>query len=504
MPEPFLRLDCITKTFPGVKALDAVSLEVRPGEILTLLGENGAGKSTLMSVLSGLYQPDGGHILLDEKPVILTSPANALSLGIGMVHQHFMLVQNHSVLDNILLAVADLSFKLNRAALKAKVAEVVSSLGIDLDLDAPVWKLSIGSQQWIEIVKLLVRDCRLLILDEPTAVLTPQEAAKLFAFLKKLRARGSSVIFISHKMREVMELSDRVTVLKKGRSVATVTAGDFDQSKLARLMIGDDEVPEFRKVSHRTDQTLISLHGVASYNERGTLELDDFYLDIHAGEILGIAGVAGNGQKALGEILAGLRKPRTGNIRLRGKDVTLTWGQGKSFSLIGHVPEDRKAQGIAPDMTVDENLVLKSYNTPAFSRLYFQKPRAIRENAKCQVERYDIKAGPPGARVRVLSGGNIQKVIIARELALKPELLIALYPTRGLDIGAAGFVHSVIIEAGEIGMGTLLISEDLDELLKISDRIAVIFRGKLVGTVDPTQTTREQIGLMMAGEGLAA
>ncbi len=500
MSESFLRLEGITKTFPGVKALDDVSLDVRPGEILTLLGENGAGKSTLMSVLSGLYAPDSGRILLDGKPVQLASPADALSKGIGMVHQHFMLVPNHSVLDNILLAIDNLTFKLDRAALKTRVAAIVSDLGLDLNLDTPVWKLSIGQQQWIEIIKLLVRDTRLLILDEPTAVLTPQEANKLFDFLKKLRAKGSSIIFISHKMREVMELSNRVTVLKKGRSVATVTAGDYDTSKLARLMIGEDEVPTWSKVSHAQPNVLVSVHGIEANNERGTRELDDFYLDIYAGEVLGVAGVAGNGQKALGEVLAGLRKPINGNIRLRSVDVTKDWGNGKHFSIIGHVPEDRKAQGIAPDLTVDENLVLKSYKAPEFCNFIFQKNKAIRDNAKVQVERYDIKAGPSGAKVRVLSGGNIQKVIIARELGIKPELLIALYPTRGLDIGAAGFVHSVIAKAGETGMGTLLISEDLDELLKVSDRIAVMFRGKLVGIVDPTKTTREQIGLMMAGE----
>lgn len=495
-----LEISGIRKTFPGVIALDDVSFTVAEGEIHTLLGENGAGKSTLMNVLTGLYHPDRGSITVGGVHTHFTCPADSLKMGIGMVHQHFMLVPSHTVFENILLAMENLPLFLNLKQLKKQVAEVISRFGIELDLDTPVWKLSIGAQQWIELIKLLMRDCRVLILDEPTAVLTPQEADKLFAVLLKLKEAGKSIIFISHKMREVMAISDRVTILKKGRSITTLNRGDFDEAKLASLMIGDDRIPEWEKSSAATSEVLLEIQHLAVKNDRGLSDLTDFSLTLHKGEILGIAGIAGNGQKALAETLTGLKDATHGSISVRGEDITYSNARHTYIAGIAHIPEDRKAIGIAPDMSVDENLIMKSYKNPEFRKGIFQDKKAIAQNAQDKIGTFAIKAGPAGTPVKNLSGGNIQKVIIARELSESPAVLVALYPTRGLDIGSAEYVHKVIADSAREGMSTILISEDLDELLKLSDRIVVMFRGNTVGSVDPKNTTREEIGLMMAGE----
>ena len=495
-----LQLQHIRKTFPGVVALDDVSFSIAAGEIHTLLGENGAGKSTLMNVLTGFYAPDRGSILLNGQPVHFSSPRESLSQGIGMVYQHFMLVPAHSVLENILIALQDLPLLFPRRQLRAKVAQTIAEFGLDLDLDTPVWKLSIGAQQWIELIKLLMRDCRLLILDEPTAVLTPQEAAKLFKVLFKLKEQGKSIIFISHKMREVIEISDRVTILKKGRSIRTLEKGDFDQSRLAALMIGNDRIPEWQKSLSFSDELILEIENISVRNDRGLSDLDNFSLQLKKGEILGIAGIAGNGQKALAEALTGLVRVESGRVLAAGVDITRSCARSSYIAGIAHIPEDRKAIGIAPDLSLDENLILKNFRSSRFRHGFFQSRSAIQQNAEEKIDQFSIKAGPKGSPVRLLSGGNIQKVIIARELSERPQVLVALYPTRGLDIGSAEYVHKVIAEGAGDGMGTILISEDLDELYKISDRIAVIFRGQLVGYVDPATASREQIGLMMSGE----
>ncbi len=495
-----LQIKNIRKTFPGVVALDDVSFSVARGEIHTLLGENGAGKSTLMNVLTGLYHPDRGEITIAGKSVHFTSPRDSLSFGIGMVHQHFMLVPAHSVFENILLALENVPNFFNRKAYKEKIQGLLNEFDLDLDLDTPVWKLSIGAQQWIELIKLLMRDCQLLILDEPTAVLTPQEANRLFSVLAQLKGQGKSIIFISHKMREVMEISDRVTILKKGRSVTTLSRGDFDESKLASLMIGKDKIPEWQKNLQMSDGIVLNIQNLSARNDRGLADLDNFNLELKEGEILGIAGVAGNGQKALAEILTGLKNASQGRILARGDDITNSNARYSYIAGIAHIPEDRKTIGIAPDMSVDENLIMKSFKNGPFRNWIFQDKRAIRRNAVEKIEQFAIKTGPDGTPVRYLSGGNIQKVIIARELSEHPAVLVALYPTRGLDIGSAEYVHKVIADGAVKGMSTILIAEDLDELLKLSDRIAVMFRGRLIGYVDPRKTTREEIGLMMSGE----
>ena len=495
-----LQIKNIRKTFPGVVALDDVSFSVARGEIHTLLGENGAGKSTLMNVLTGLYHPDRGEILIGGERIHFTSPRDSLACGIGMVHQHFMLVPAHSVFENILLALDNVPNFFNRNVYKKKIQQLLNEFDLDLDLDMPVWKLSIGAQQWIELIKLLMRDCDLLILDEPTAVLTPQEADRLFSVLTRLRGQGKSIIFISHKMREVMEISDRVTILKKGCSITTLVRGDFDESKLASLMIGQDKIPEWQKNLQMSDEIVLDIQNLSVRNDRGLADLDNFNLQLKKGEILGIAGVAGNGQKALAEVLTGLKNTSQGRIVAKGEDITNSNARYSYIAGIAHIPEDRKSIGIAPDMSIDENLIMKSFKSGSFRNWIFQDKRAIHRNAVEKIEQFAIKTGPDGTPVRYLSGGNIQKVIIARELSEQPAVLVALYPTRGLDIGSAEYVHKVIADGADKGMSTILIAEDLDELLKLSDRIAVMFRGRLIGYVNPRKTTREEIGLMMSGE----
>lgn len=499
MPD-LLRIEHIRKTFPGVVALDDVSFSVTKGEIHTLLGENGAGKSTLMNVLTGLYHPDRGKILIDGQLVRFTSPRDSLACSIGMVHQHFMLVPAHSVFENILLALDTVPNLFSHKKYRKKIQRLIDDFDLQLDLDTPVWKLSIGAQQWIELIKLLLRDCRLVILDEPTAVLTPQESARLFKVLRRLKGQGKSIIFISHKMREVMEISDRVTILKQGRSIASLPRGKFDEKRLAALMIGEDKIPQWEKHSQVGQQIVLDIQQLAVRNDRGLADLEDFSLQLKKGEILGIAGVSGNGQKALAEVLTGLKTASHGRIMAGEQDITRSNAKHSYIAGIAHIPEDRKSIGIAPDMSVDENLIMKSFKNGDFNRWIFQDKQAIRQNAEAKISQFAIKAGPDGSPVRYLSGGNIQKVIIARELSEKPAVLVALYPTRGLDIGSAEYVHKVIADGAAEGMSTILIAEDLDELLKLSDRIAVMFRGKLIGCVDPQNTSREKIGLMMSGE----
>jgi simple sugar transport system ATP-binding protein len=498
--EALLKVESVVKTFPGVKALDGVCLNIYQGEIHTLLGENGAGKSTLMNVLNGLYSPDSGNLIINGKTKVFRSPKDSIRAGIGMVHQHFMLVYNHTVFENILLSVSDLHFWLDKTKLRARIKEILDRFSLHIELDEPIRKLSIGQQQWVELIKLLIRDCKVLILDEPTAVLTPQESDRLFGFLKQFKEEGRSVIFISHKMREVMELSDRVTVLKKGTTVKELVRGEFDESVLAGLMIGTDDIPVWERDKKQFTETVLSIEHLFAEKEKNMSDLIDFSLELRKGEILGIAGVAGNGQKTLAEVLTGLKPPLSGKIYADGKDITNADSRKAYIAGIAHVPEDRKSMGIAPDMSVDENLILKSYKEKPFRKFIFQNFRAIKDNAEKQIESFAIKAGPKGMPIRLLSGGNIQKVIIARELSMRPSVLVALYPTRGLDMGSAEYVHKVIMDARKDDMSTIVISEDLDELLKLSDRVAVMFRGRITGIVDPEHTSREEIGLLMSGE----
>lgn len=495
-----LKVENVSKSFAGFFANQDISLEIFKGEIHTILGENGAGKSTLMNILTGLYTPDTGCIYIDNKKVSIKSPKDALKYKIGMVHQHFMLVNNHSVFENILLSMKLDSFIINKNKLKNKVRKLIEEFELDIDIDQPVFKLSIGQQQWIELIKLLIRDSQILILDEPTAVLTPQESEFLFSFLTKLKAQGKAIIFISHKMKEVISLSDKVTILKKGSVAGTLKRGEFDEEKLAKLMISSDEPVQLNK-SHKVFRNyILEIKDLNVKNDKGLSDLTNFSLNLYEEEILGVAGIAGNGQKALAEVLTGLKIPISGKILVKGQDITYSTSKSKYISGIAHIPEDRKTMGIAPDLTIEENLILKNYSSNKFSNMFFLTKSKIRENAIQQIKKYSIKAGYDKMPVRLLSGGNIQKVIIARELSENPLILVALYPTRGLDVGSAEYVYKVLLEAREKGMSTILISEDLDELLKISDRLVVMFRGKNMGYLDPKKTTKTEIGLMMSGK----
>ncbi|MGA1861514.1 ATP-binding cassette domain-containing protein [Deferribacter thermophilus] len=371
MNDMLLSLKNITKSFGKIVANDNISFEIEKGEIHTLLGENGAGKSTLMNIITGLYKPDSGDIYWKGKKVDIKSPMDALKLGIGMVHQHFMLVRNHTVFENLLLSVEDAPFLINNQKTIDKIKNIIDEFELDIPLDVPVWKLEIGKQQWIEIIKLLLRDCELFILDEPTAVLTPQESQRLFNFLKNLKKSGKSIIFISHKMKEVMDISDKVTVLKKGKVVRTLKKGEFDEKLLANLMIDRTEEISFERKPLTEKKIILSLKDLYVKNEKGLSDLDGLSLDIYKGEIFGIAGVAGNGQKALAEVLTGLKKVERGQILINGEDMTFSSARGKYIAGIAHIPEDRKTMGIAPDMSVKENLVLKNYKDEKFRKGFF-------------------------------------------------------------------------------------------------------------------------------------
>ncbi|MCA1932127.1 MAG: ABC transporter ATP-binding protein [Calditerrivibrio sp.] len=498
MENILLKIDNITKKFGSFYANKDISFTVRKGEILTILGENGAGKSTLMNIITGFYRQDSGTITINGEKVLYKSPRDAMQYGIGMVHQHFMLVKNHTVFENLYVSLKEKKFLINKDIYKDIFGKIFQEFNLNIDMDAPLWKLSIGEQQWIEIVKLLINDCNLLILDEPTTLLTPQETVFLFNFLKKLQEKGKSIIFISHKIKEVMELSDRITILKKGEFVGTLNKNEFNEDTISTLMVGSTIKKRFDKKSHASDDILLELIDIFARNDKGLSDLVNFNLNLRKAEILGIAGISGNGQKALAEVLTGLKDPTSGSIILDKKDVTNGNTRQKYIHGIAHIPEDRKAMGIAPDLSVEENLILKNFKDKKFGRFILNK-KNLHQYANNLIEKFNIQYGLKKAPVRLLSGGNIQKVIIARELSCEPTVLVALYPTRGLDVGSQEFIHETIMEHKAKGMSTIYISEDLDELLKISDRIAVIFRGKNMGYVDPENTDKFIIGKLMGG-----
>lgn len=497
---PFLKAKNIAKSFSGFFANEDVSVDIFKGEIHTILGENGAGKSTFVNILSGLYLPDKGEIFVNGENRSITSPKDSLMLKIGVVHQHVMLVNNLSVLENIMLTSFNEGMILHKKRAKKQVQAIIEKFGISLDVDEPVWKLSISQKQWVEIIKLMLEDFELFILDEPTAVLTPQETEFLFTFLNRLKSENKAIIYISHKMKEVVELSDKVTIFKKGKTICTMKKGDFDEHKLAELMVGEIISTDIPKSPRLSDKKILIMKNLNVKNDKGLSDLNNFCLELYEGEILGIAGVTGNGQKALAETLTGIKYPFSGEILLNGTDIAYSQSKSRYISGIAHIPEDRKSMGISPDMTIGENLILKSYISRKFRKGLFLDYKKIQDYSREMIKKYAIKTSSEGLPVRLLSGGNIQKVIIARELSENPLILVALYPTRGLDVGSADYVHRVILEAKKKMMSTILISEDLDELLKISDRIAVIFRGKNMGYVDPANVTKGEIGLMMSGK----
>ncbi|WP_084049689.1 ABC transporter ATP-binding protein [Deinococcus hopiensis] len=495
-PPPALRLSGITKRFPGVVANDAVDLTVQPGEVLALLGENGAGKSTLISILYGLYQPDEGQIELNGKAVRVTSPAQALRLGIGLVPQHPLLVARHTVAENLALGAGRLLFPARGVA--GRVRELSARYGLAVDPGVRVLELSPGEKQRVEIVRALMRGARVLILDEPTSVLTPQEAGALFGVMRELRADGRSLIFISHKLDEVLAVADRVTVLRRGKVVGGVPTAGATRESLAELMVGRSvDFTRKRTASPVREAALLTVRELTATGARGLPALRGVSFDVRAGEVLGVAGIAGNGQSELVEVLAGLH-PSSGAVTLAGQP--LTGGADERFHAgVAHIPEDRIHSGTVPTMTVAENLALRDFARPPLARGLTRDIAATDERARREVEAYTVATPGIHTPSRLLSGGNIQKLILARELNGQPKLILAVHPTYGLDVGATDQVHRVLLERTESGAGVLLVSEDLDELLSLSDRVAVMVEGQLLGPFPVPEVTREALGLLMGG-----
>jgi len=495
-----LRLEGITKRFPGVLACDRVSLEVRRGEVLALVGENGAGKSTLMNILAGLYQPDEGRILVNGEPVRLASPADAFDLGIGMVHQNFMLVPSMTVAENVALGMKSLQrgMRLDLREARRRVVEVSSHHDLPVNPDAPVWQLSVGEQQRVELVKTLCLGARLLILDEPTSALTPQETDDLLDRLKRMVAE-LSIIFISHKLNEVKALSDRVTILRQGAVAFSGSTASQSAAELAALMTGREVVLPRNELSGATGKEVLSVKALRVRGDRGHLALDGLDLAVRSGEILGLAGVSGNGQRELADALAGLRPVESGTVHLDGEEIPGRPPREVIDRGMGYVPEDRHHEGIVGPFSVRENLVLKDFATDRFSRWGFLRPGDIQRNAVELRERFDIRCSSTAVAAGTLSGGNIQKVILARELVRGPKALVAVYPTRGVDMGAGEFIHTQLLALRRSAVGILLVSEELEEIMNLSDRIGVIYKGRILAVVPSREATRERLGLLMAG-----
>ncbi len=492
----------ITKHFPGVLANDRITFEVREGEIHALLGENGAGKTTLMNILYGMHQPDHGGIYVFEEKVDIRSPKDAIRLNIGMVHQHFMLASQLTVVENIILGKKTSHWPLlGLQEAKGQVRRLSEQYHFNIDLDAKIWQLSVGMQQRVEIVKALFREARLLVLDEPTSVLTPQETEELLRILKNLSAKGLSVVFISHKLEEVMNLCDRVTVLRNGRVVTTVSTSEVNKASLARMMVGRDVRFGTERVRPTSGKVVLDVEKITASSHRGLRALKEISFRIHTGEIFGIAGVDGNGQAELAEVIAGLRRSLGGRVRLNGEDTTKFDSLQMRRTGVGYIPEDRHKRGLVLRFPIWENLILKNPDSAAFAHrgIYF-KFRQIKQASQALVEKFDIRGPGLDAPVLNFSGGNQQKIVLAREFELKPVLLIAAQPTRGLDVGATEFVHRQLVQFAREGNAILLISTELEEVLSLSHRFAVIYEGELVGTLENEGTLDlGEIGLMMAG-----
>jgi simple sugar transport system ATP-binding protein len=494
----------ITKRFPGVLANDSVDFDAAAGEVHALLGENGAGKTTLSNILTGLYQPDAGEIELYGEPVRFSSPRGALDAGICMVHQHFRLVAPFTVAENVVLGDhrdVGRAFVVHTRPVERRVAELGKTYGLEVDPRARIWQLSLGEQQRVEILKALYREARILILDEPTAVLTPQEAESLFVTLRAMADEGRTVVFISHKLHEVKAVADRVTVLRGGRSIATVHAGDATPRELAALMVGRQielSSRQERPAPHGVDSSL-EIDGLRVRGDRGEEAVKGISLTVRNGEIVGVAGVAGNGQRELAEAITGIRAPTGGTVRVGGRKLRTGDPRSAIAAGVAHVPEDRLGTGVAPSLSIAENAVLKSYRGPEISHGPLLRWRAIREHAVELIKRYNVNTPGPHLPARDLSGGNLQKLVLGREFSGKPKVLIAASPTRGLDVGAIETIHAYLREAAADGVAVLLISEDLDEIRALADRVVVIYEGELTGDFDPNRATIEEIGLAMAG-----
>ncbi len=500
---PALEMRGITKRYPGVLANDHISLDLRPGEIHALLGENGAGKSTLMNVLYGLAEPDEGEILLDGVPVTIHGPSDAIARGISMVHQHFMLVPVLTVAENILLGAETMAnpIFLDRKEAHRRIVELGTRFGFEIDPEAKIESLSVGWQQRVEILKALYRQARILVLDEPTAVLTPQETAEIFAVLRRLAAEGHSIVFISHKLYEVLEIADRITVIRRGKVVGERLPGETNEDDLAALMVGREvELTVDRGESH-PGGAVLEIRDLRVNDDRRREAVRGVDLDVRAGEILGIAGVAGNGQDELVEAITGLRKPTGGTITLAGRDVTTDRPREMNEAGLRFVPGDRHRFGLVLAFPVDDNLVLTSYYRPPYSKGWVRDQAAIDESARQAIAEFDIRTPSEQVPASTLSGGNQQKIIVAREFSGEPKLLVLDQPTRGLDVGSIEFIHRQAIARRDSGTAILLVSAELDEVLELSDRIAVMYRGEIVAIRDGRAANKEEIGLLMATGG---
>ena len=501
-PSPVMMVG-IVKRFPGVLANDRVDFELHRGEIHALLGENGAGKSTLMNVLAGLYRQESGIILVNGKPVSFSSPRDAIKAGIGMVHQHFMLVPSQTVTENLLLGLEAPRFFLRLKENDARIAELGERFGMKVDPRAKIWQLSVGEQQRVELLKMLTLGAQVLIMDEPTAVLAPQEIDSLFTTLRAMVAEGKSIIFISHKLQEVMAIADRVTVLRKGKvSAAGVKAAGISRQELAHLMVGRDVLFKLDKPASQPGETILAIENIEAENDKGLPALRGVSLEVRSGEVVGLAGVAGNGQIELTQVINGLRHCRRGRGRMNGVDITNRSVFDSIQRGMSYIPEDRTHVGTAPNLSITDNVIMKRYRQPPIARGWMLDAGAATHFANSLKEAYDIIVPSVRTPVRLLSGGNLQRVILAREISGSPKFMAAVQPTRGLDVGAIEGVHRLLLAQRAAGAAILLISEELEELLSLSDRILVIYEGRIMGEITgelETPANVEAIGLMMTG-----
>jgi len=494
----------IKKRFPGVIALDGVDFYANKGEIVSLLGENGAGKTTLMKILYGLYTKDSGEIYIKGKKADINSPKDAINLGIGMVHQHFTLVNPFTVTENIILGLESNKFTINIEYAKEKIKDYMEKYEIFVDIDAKISELSVGEKQKVEILKILFRDIDILILDEPTAVLIPQEVKELFKTLKILKNEGKTIIFISHKLDEVLEISDRIVVLRNGKVSGERDPKQTNKRELAALMVGKEVFDVVSLTISEKRDVVLELKDINALSHRGHIALKNVSLKVRGGEIVGLAGVSGNGQKELEEVISGIRKPLKGKIIFKNTDITNKSPKDRINLGIGRIPEDRMELGLILDLPVFENLIVERYDKEPFSGNVFLNYKKIEEFCKKNIEEFDIRTPNISVKTKALSGGNLQKCILARILSMNPEFILAAQPTRGLDVGATEFIHKKLLELRDKGVGILLISEDLDEILNLSDRILVIYNGEITGEIEKSEIekgeiSREEIGLMMTG-----
>jgi simple sugar transport system ATP-binding protein len=502
--EYLLAVDNLTKVFGEFKALDMVSINVKPGTVHAILGENGAGKTTLMNNIYGLYQPDIGKIFFDGREVQIKSPFHAVGMGIGMIHQHFMLVDSLTVTENVILGLRGLGITLDLSKHKKRIRELSEEFGFEVEPSREIWRLPMGMRQRVEILKALYRDAKLLILDEPTSVLAPQEIDALIAALKRLKEAGKTILFITHKLEEVFAVADRITVLRHGRVTAEKEISDTDTRKVARLMVGRDVVFDIHKPETEIGKTVLEVRNVTAFNDRGLHALRDVSLTVRAGEIFGIAGVDGNGQAELAEVITGLRKLSSGEVLVHDKNIEqLSVAQRRHLTGMGFIPEDRQGTGLAMDFSVGKNCILRDFKKAPYSKWMLIRRKPMEEAAKRYRQKYDIRMRSTAQLASFLSGGNQQKLIVAREIEFDPDVLVVMQPCKGLDVGATEKVQNIIIQQKIAGKAILYISTELEHVLEVSDRIAVLCAGEITGVVTPEQATPEVMGSLMAGSSIA-